>query len=101
MLDGGAFASNLTGLEAVGKWRRQERIVEAQVRIPRRKGESFFERMNSAIAVHITGIEHYLDRFPANVATAQPYQRPQTEWQQAHVEQFARSQGIEVTQQHM
>src|SRR5258705_11999987 len=98
---GGAFTANLALFEAVGELRRHEDIVESQVRIPRRKGVSLFERMNSSIAIYISGIEHYLDRFPSNVTTAQPYQRTKTEWQQPHVEQFARGQGIEVTQQYM
>ena len=92
-----AFVANLAAFEPIGECRRHEDIVEPYVRVPRGESESSFERVNKPIAIHIAGIEHYLNCFPPNVAAAQPYQWPQPKWQIACDQKFARSQRIEVT----
>jgi len=94
---GEVLVANLAAFEAVGESGRQEHIIESDVGVPRGKGESFIIRMKNSIAIQVAGIEHYLNCFPSNIAAAQPYERAQPERQEAHVEQFARSKGVEVT----
>src|SRR4051812_28815374 len=79
------------------KPRRNEYVVEADVRLRYWHRHAGIIGMLQPERVDVAGIEHRLDRAPLDAAAAQPHERPKTERQARDVEHRAGGEGVEVT----
>src|SRR4051794_30702335 len=79
----------------------QKDVVEAQVRVPDGKGVTLIIRVKKAITIQIIRVEHDLNRLALDVAPAQPDERANPCGHAPHIQQLARSQRIEIPDQHM
>ena len=74
----------------------REHVVEPHVRIPHREAEAAIVRVQPAERVDVAGVEHDLNRAPADAPAAQPDERAQARRQLAEVEHVAGRQRVEV-----
>src|SRR5690606_31933084 len=69
--------------------------IEPYVRVPGREGEPLVI-MQAAVNVDIARVEHYPDRFVANLAAGHPIHEPQPGRQFSQIERLVRSEGVQV-----
>ena len=100
LANAGSRLQDLARGHAVRKRGGQEQVIQSHVRIPSRKRVAVIV-VKLAIRVGVMGVEHQLNRSPANGAARHPDHGAQAEGKTCYVQLFAWSERVEVARYNM
>src|ERR1044072_5598442 len=92
---------HLTLNQTICKHLRHKHVIEPDVWIPGRKRVSLVIRVQRAITITITGVQHQLNSLALQFATTNPDQRPNPRRQTIELQRFSGRKCIEVSNQDM